>query len=853
MLESQKDEELSPTRLNLCEGAFIWELASQDRAKTPSDIPRDSDWQRVARATTVAHALQMADQWSLDSPPVHFDAGIWWFRLRFDHDTVEHSNASETWLVFDGLATHCQVWLNGGCILSSANMFRQYRSRVDCLLQPEGNVLLLRFDALDNTLQAKRPRPRWRTPMVSHQQLRWIRTTLLGRTPGWSPPAAAVGPWRPIWLEQRQPAQLIRSALCAAVSGGTGQLRVDCWFQERSAPHTRAVLIVEGPDTRIEEPLQTDSNDHGVAQLTLPDVHLWWPHTHGDPVLYQVTLQLREADGNSISQRLGQVGFRTMGLMQDTARFQILVNDEAVFCRGACWMPLDVVSLQASEDDYLRAVLQIKAAGINMLRLAGSTVYETSVFFDVCDAHGIMVWQDLMFANMDYPSTDADFLQDVQDEVAQQLMLWQSHPSLAVVCGNSEVSQQAAMWGAPRDTWAPDLFHQILPDLVKAQLPDVIYWPSSAHGGAFPHQPESGTCSYYGVGAYKRGLDDALGSKLSFATECLAFANIPTVSTLQRSPAGEAPQVHSPEWKARVYRDRTVGWDFDDVREHYVERLLGVRSDELRAFDPARHLVLGRAVAAEVMARTMAAWRTQSPRCGGALVWFLRDLWAGAGCGLLDDQGGAKSVFHALARVQQPLLAFISDQGLNGLYLHLVNETANPMVTSVELRLYRHGETLVARGARELLIAPRSTGQWAATDWLEGFMDLSWAYRFGPAATDLAVLTWRDHQNMLLGQALYFEPRQMILFNGPTGLQARAGHLPDGNILVELSTRAVSYAVHFESRGWQPSDDYFHMPPDSQKSVRFTPTTVAPGHWHAHAMALNVRQPVPILLQPTPQ
>ena len=54
------------------------------------------------------------------------------------------------------------------------------------------------------------------------------------------------------------------------------------------------------------------------------------------------------------------------------------------------------------------------------------------------------------------------------------------------MCGGSEVEQQAAMWGAPRERWSPRLFHEVLPDLARAQIPGVPYWPSSAHGGSFP-------------------------------------------------------------------------------------------------------------------------------------------------------------------------------------------------------------------------------------------------------------------------------------------------------------------------------------------------------------------------------
>src|SRR5689334_8183551 len=70
------------------------------------------------------------------------------------------------------------------------------------------NELVIRFRSLDGALKAKRPRPRWKAPMIENQQIRWFRTTLLGRTPGWSPPAAAVGPWREVWLARRRDFQV---------------------------------------------------------------------------------------------------------------------------------------------------------------------------------------------------------------------------------------------------------------------------------------------------------------------------------------------------------------------------------------------------------------------------------------------------------------------------------------------------------------------------------------------------------------------------------------------------------------------------------------------------------------------
>ena len=180
------------------------------------------------------------------------------------------------------------------------------------------------------------------------------------------------------------------------------------------------------------------------------------------------------------------------------------------------------------------------------------------------------------------------------------------------------------------------------------------YWPSSAHGGAFAHQNDRGTSSYYGVGAYLRPLQDARLSGVKFATECLALANVPSQAALARMPGGATLRTHQAAWRDRAPRDLGAGWDFDDVRDHYLRLLFGVDPTAVRARDHDRYLALSRAVSAELMRATFSEWRRPGSACRGALVLFLHDLWAGAGWGLLDDLGQPKAAFHGLREACAP-------------------------------------------------------------------------------------------------------------------------------------------------------------------------------------------------------
>ncbi len=803
------------------------------------------DWLDTSAPGTVADALRRAGLWSLDSAPRQFDDEDWWYKLRFEAPPVQAG--LERLLVFEGLATIAEVWLNGVRLLESSNMHLVHECRVtDCLR--ERNDLLICFRSLSAHLQSRRPRPRWRAPMVAHQQLRWVRTTLLGRTPGWSPPAAPVGPWRAVKLETRDSTRPFDISLRALVGAdGTGQVEFSCEFAAARGSRPTLTLVAQRDDRTYRQSLTAAGNTRYTAVLKIPDVVMWWPHTHGEPALYEIAVQIHGADGALSELRLGQLGFRNLKLETADGEFKLSVNGQRIFCRGACWTPLDPVSLNASPVDYRTAIAQLRDAGMNMLRLSGTMIYEADEFYDQCDRAGILIWQDFMFANMDYPDRDTAFMDSVRQEVRQFLRRVRHRPCLALLCGNSEVEQQAAMWGAPREVWAPALFHETLRILAGELCPDTPYWPSSAHGGAFPHDSSEGSSSYYGVGAYMRPLLDARHSEPRFASECLAIANVPEPEALIRMSRDLALRVHHPSWKQRTPRDLGAGWDFDDVRDHYFEALLGQSPLAVRYAEHERYLGLSRVVSAEVMASAFGEWRRATSRCNGALIWFLRDLWDGAGWGIIGADGLPKSAYYYLRRLLQPQALWITDQGTSGLQLHLINECPRSLHGSLHLSLYRDGARTIATAERAIVLPARGEARIAAGSMLDEFYDLSYAYRFGPPHTDLVHAAFLDAEGTQLAEAVHLPLGLRALGMHDLGLQATAAPLPEGALELTVSTRRYAHAVSVEATGYRADDQYFNVLPGRAKKLRLQPIGGhAPERIYGQVLAINSLSPAPI-------
>ena len=282
-----------------------WMLTSSVAGQTaePSLLAQNQWLENVPVPGTVAQALRAAGSWNLQTPR-DFDAEDWWYRCNFTHAEAADTRSI---LRLQGLATLAQVWLNGQSLLSSENMFHEHTLDVTAQLRAH-NELVIVFRALHPALALRRPRPRWKTKLVNHQQLRWFRTSLLGRIPGWSPQVAPVGPWRAITLEQCDETALTEVELHPYLAGEQRVLEFSALFPARRDARIAATLQVGSVATAID----IVRGEHGytlAARLTNSDLALWWPHTLGDPVLHtcRVVMLVNERE---IILDLGQIGFR---------------------------------------------------------------------------------------------------------------------------------------------------------------------------------------------------------------------------------------------------------------------------------------------------------------------------------------------------------------------------------------------------------------------------------------------------------------------------------------------------------------------------------------------------------------
>jgi beta-mannosidase len=772
----------------------------------------------------------------------NYDADDWWYRATFARP--DGPPGTRYRLRLDGLATIAEVWLNGVRIAESRNMFVGLRVDVTDRLVDVNQIAIV-FRSLEREVKVRRARPRWKTALVGEQNLRWFRTTLLGRMPGWTPPITCVGPWQPVVLECFDAIDVESVDVQPFAEGGVARLKVRAEVASLRGAIEKARIILGERSFDLECLPGVVKGD-----LTIPEATLWYPHTHGTPALAACAIELL-VDGAWHRIDCGKVGFKEIALDTAGGAVRYVVNGVPVFARGACWTTTDFLTLRGDAAKLRQALTLARDAGLNMLRVGGTMVYESDAFYALCDELGILVWQDFMFANMDYPVADAGFREEIEREVAYQLGRFSKHACLAAYCGGSEIAQQAAMMGLAREQWLNEFFAERLPQLCARFHAGIPYFPSTPWGGALPMHSATGIAHYYGVGAYRRPLMDVKAAKVKFASECLGFSNVPDAETMALVLDGSTlPPPHHPRWKARVPRDNGSGYDFEDVRDHYLKELFGKDPIALRNQDLERYYAVSRVVTGEVMGRVFSEWRAPASTCGGALVWFYRDLLPGAGWGITDSEGRPKAAYWYLKRAWAPRTIRLTDEGLDGLAIHVINESDEPMDALVELEMFQSGRIPTAAAEATVRVPARGAVTLQGDALLGYFSDATNAYRFGPPKHDVIAVRLKDStMGIILAEDYFFPAGMDLAAHRHATITSEAAWRADGTVAVTLKSDVFLQSVSISSPGFLPDDDYFHLSPGNEKVIVFTPQKAGLASFKAHFEPLNWPDPITVRAQ----
>ena len=179
--------------------------------------------------------------------------------------------------------------------------------------------------------------------------------------------------------------------------------------------------------------MRLDASTH--PQLRLQNPKLWWPVGYGDPHLYDVELRFELAGGVPSDIKTLKAGIRQMSYKEDDGALKIWINGRRFIPRGGNW-GFSESMLRYRAREYDAALRYHREMNFNMVRNWVGQIGDNE-FYEACDRHGVMIWQDFWLANpWDGPDPDDNklFLSNVRDTVLRI----RNHASIGIYCGRNE-------------------------------------------------------------------------------------------------------------------------------------------------------------------------------------------------------------------------------------------------------------------------------------------------------------------------------------------------------------------------------------------------------------------------------
>lgn len=658
-------------------------------------LPMHQDWKFKAAAPNIKN--QLPEQWlEVDVPCLahtalskhnylpdlffrdneskyqYLEREDWIFEKKFDLGPQVAQKQHIT-LNFKGLDTHCDVFLNGHLVLKANNAFRSWRIDIKPHLRSENNILRLYFYAAVPMDELNRDLNGNHLPGIPSNERMFSRKGQFNYGWDWGPRFVSAGIWRGIDLEAWDNYQVRDFNIHQlSLSDSEAKLQADFLIHSEMEKSINITLDIDNQHISKDFTVKKGLNSLFFDNIKIQNPQRWWSVGLGAQHLYEATLTAD--NGEKLTQR---IGLRTINLVrQKDAKgesFFFRLNGKPVFAKGANYIPLSVFQDQVTAADYRQIIDDALAANMNMLRVWGGGIYENDEFYEHCDQVGIMVWQDFMFACAMYPG-DKDFMQSVEAEAIENIKRLRKHPSIALWCGNNEISEAWNNWGwkeqfllnpARKNTIWNDykaLFEQKLPQLVTAYGNDVDYWASSPSYSRYHEKCDvMGDSHYWGVWHDEEPFEQYAKRVPRFMSE-YGFQSFPEWQTIQSFTEPEDRNLETPVMT--VHQKHPRG---NTLMRKYMTREYHLPT----AFEDFTYV--SQLVQAEGIRRGIEAHRRAMPYCMGTLYWQLNDVWPVASWSSIDGHGRWKALHYAVREAFAPvaLSAFVEKEKF---HLFVIND-----------------------------------------------------------------------------------------------------------------------------------------------------------------------------------
>ncbi|MBT4919659.1 MAG: glycoside hydrolase family 2 protein [Flavobacteriaceae bacterium] len=587
--------------------------------------------------------------------------------------TEETLLKSKHFLRFEGLDTYADIYLNDQFLLKTNNAFRSWEVDVSDVLKLE-NELKIIFNSTDSIEKTEAEKLDYELPESPRV---FTRKPQYQYGWDWGPTVKTMGITKNIALISYDKIRF-KSVFLKTNSISEAKAEISAELIIHTQVQEEVIVQITNNDTQeIFESIITvipEKQEYKVP-FSIKNPKLWWTHNLGNPYLYNIDVELLNK-GFQKTSFTKKLGIRSIELVTDKdsigERFYFKLNDKPVYMKGANYIPQNIFLPEVDQRNYVKLINDVVDSNMNMLRVWGGGVYEDNFFYQLCDAKGILVWQDFMFACAMYPG-DELFLENVKQEAIENVKRLRQHPSIALWCGNNENSEGWHRWGWKDDKtkvqqqkiWKgyDAVFNQILPQVVDSLHSSVAYWESSPKFGRGDKRYQfEGDAHDWWVWHDSYPFEHFEEKVPRFMSE-FGFQSFPSYETIQYFSEEDSIDINHPSFNNHQKHAR----GFSLIKEYMeLDFPVPVNGDD--------YVYMSQVLQAYGMTKGIYAHRRTKPYNMGTLYWQLNDCWPAVSWSSIDGLGNWKALQYQAKKAFENVIISTTQTEKN-VAIYIVNDT----------------------------------------------------------------------------------------------------------------------------------------------------------------------------------
>ncbi|GGA30250.1 beta-mannosidase [Dyella nitratireducens] len=739
-------------------------------------------------------------------------------------------------LVFDGLDTFADVYLNGQKLASADNMFRRWRVPVKSALHEGSNTLQVRLYSPIKRLLPWLLKQPYALPgefdsafgdePKGKQTANYVRKAAYQYGWDWGPRIVTEGIWQPVHLDSWNSLRVDGFHLQQNyVSAEAAQVAAQFEVLADASKTVHVSVDAVGPDGQVAAHAEQDVTvDPGSNTVSLPlriaNPRRWYPAGYGAQDMYTFKASVR--DGSSELYNVQRAtGLRSIELRRDKDAwgkgFAFVINGIPVFAKGADMIPFDSFPPRATNAQMQRVLQSARDANMNMVRIWGGGYYMPDAFYEMTDRLGLMVWQDFMFGGA-IPPSDTAFVENTRQEAVEQVKRLRDHPSIVLWCGNNEVETGWDSWGDrvalkkaisgdEREklvTGMVNLFSNTLRNVVMQYDPTVPYWastPSTDYEGP-ANVLYDGDYHYWNVwSGDAKPVTEYLNVTPRFQSE-YGLQSFPEMRTIRAFTQPGDLQPESPVMRAHQKFDSGNG---NKRLLLYITRSYGDPKD-FESF-----VYLSQVMQAEGIQLDAEHLRASRPQAMGSLYWQLNDVWPGASWSSIDYFGRWKALqFHARRFYAPLMIAALRNNGTTT--VSLVSDSTTPATLHWRMRTMDFSGKVLSTHEEAASLAALSSTKVA------GYTDAQLLNGADPHAT-FAVFELLDGDNVVSQNLVFFDEAKTLALPVPKIHTSLASGTDGYALTLSSDTLARDVWISFGDLDAEVSDNSFDLLPGQSVTV----------------------------------